>query len=81
VKFFGGHFPRWIHATFPGQACALAVEFKKTFMDEWTGELDRKHFAALQAALRSTFPGLLVELRKLGVEVPEAAPASRAAAV
>jgi N-formylglutamate deformylase len=64
VKFFGGHFPRWIHTTFRGQACAIAVEFKKTFMDEWTGELYRPHFVALQTALRSTFPGLLEVLRE-----------------
>lgn len=62
VKFLGGHFPRWIHATFPEQACAIAVEFKKTFMDEWTGELDRPRFDALKAALRSTFPGILAVL-------------------
>jgi N-formylglutamate amidohydrolase len=64
VKFFGGHFPRWMHATFPGQVCAIAVEFKKTFMDEWTGELDRTHFEALREALQSTFPGLLEMLRE-----------------
>lgn len=58
VKFVGGHFPRWIHSSFPGQVCAIAVEFKKTFMDEWTGELDRAHFERLRAALRSTFPGI-----------------------
>lgn len=65
VKFFGGHFPRWINGAFGGRACALAVEFKKTFMDEWTGEVDRRQFAALQAALSSTIDGLLDELRKL----------------
>ncbi len=40
VKFEGGAFVHWVHATFPGTACALAVEFKKTFMDEWTGQVD-----------------------------------------
>jgi N-formylglutamate amidohydrolase len=65
VKFFGGHFPQWIHRRFPGQVCAIAVEFKKTFMDEWTGAIDPTHFAALKAALRATFPELLEELAKL----------------
>jgi N-formylglutamate amidohydrolase len=65
VRFRGGHFPQWIHRRFPGRACALAVEFKKTFMDEWTGELDPAHFAALKLALRATFPGLLDELTRL----------------
>ncbi|MEX2093430.1 MAG: N-formylglutamate amidohydrolase, partial [Pirellulales bacterium] len=67
VKFFGGHFPKWIHATFPEQACVIAVEFKKTFMDEWTGELDRTRFDAIKAALQSTLPGILAVLDETGV--------------
>jgi N-formylglutamate deformylase len=62
VKFTGGHFSQWINATFPGQACSIAVEFKKTFMDEWTGEVNRPHLAILQKALRSTLPGLRASL-------------------
>lgn len=59
VKFQGGHFSRWIHETFGNAACVIAVEFKKTFMDEWTGEPDRDHLAKLHEALRSTVPGTL----------------------
>ncbi len=51
VKFQGGHFAQWIHRTFPESACALAVEVKKVFMDEWTGELDREAHAAMGRAL------------------------------
>jgi hypothetical protein len=40
VKFPGGHFSRWIHHTYGEKAIAIALEFKKTFMDEWSGELD-----------------------------------------
>jgi N-formylglutamate amidohydrolase len=40
VRFKGGHLARWIHATYPGAGCALALEFKKVFMDEWTGRAD-----------------------------------------
>jgi N-formylglutamate amidohydrolase len=65
VKFQGGHFSRWINATYPRQACAVAIEFKKTFMDEWTGELDGTHLAALKRAVQATFPGLLDELRSM----------------
>lgn len=50
VKFVGGEFPRWINETFPTTVCALAVEVKKCFMNEWTGELDRgKHLAIGEA--------------------------------
>jgi hypothetical protein len=34
-------------------------------MDEWTGEVDRRQFAELQSALRSTLPGLLAALRDM----------------
>ena len=59
VKFQGGHFSRWVHDTFGSAACVIAVEFKKTFMDEWSGTLDHAHFAKLQQALEATVPGVL----------------------
>jgi N-formylglutamate deformylase len=62
VKFQGGHLARWIHESFPRGGCALAIEFKKFFMDEWTGEVDRVMMAAIPEALRSTVPGMLEEL-------------------
>lgn len=41
VAFQGkGELTRFVHARYPGQACAIALEFKKFFMDEWTGEPD-----------------------------------------
>jgi N-formylglutamate deformylase len=72
VKFQGGHFPRWINGTFAGRVCAIAVEFKKTFMDEWTGELDHASFSRLKIALTATFPGLLESLQALMVRTPNA---------
>ena len=65
VKFRGGQFSRWIHEQFPDSACALAVEFKKFFMDEWTGEPDFVQVEAIQQALLSTIPGILEELDRL----------------
>lgn len=59
VRFQGGYFPRWIHERFGSDACVLAVEFKKTFMDEWTGEPDRAHLRRLKEALTHTVPGVL----------------------
>jgi hypothetical protein len=67
IKFQGGQFPRWTHENFPDSACVLAIEFKKFFMDEWTGQLDpaQLQFEAIPRALQSTIPGVLEELRKL----------------
>jgi N-formylglutamate amidohydrolase len=58
VKFRGGEMSAWVHRTFPETGCALAIELKKTFMDEWTGELDQAHLHELRAALARTLPGL-----------------------
>jgi N-formylglutamate amidohydrolase len=63
VKFQGGHFSRWVHETFPHTGCALAIEFKKFFMDEWTGEPHQELIRAIGDALRSTTPGVLAQLR------------------
>ena len=48
VRFRGGHFSRWVHEHYAGRGCALAIEFKKTFMDEWTGEPDPAELAAMR---------------------------------
>ena len=39
IKFRGGHLSTWIHENYGAKGCALAVELKKTFMDEWSGTL------------------------------------------
>jgi len=65
VKFYGGHFSQWIHQTFPDSVCALAVEVKKTFMDEWTGRVDRDRHDAVRRALESAAAGALEELAAL----------------
>lgn len=66
VRFFGGNFPRWVHKTFPETGCALALEFKKIFMDEWSGVPDPVKIEAIRKALATTVPGVLAELQKLG---------------
>ena len=65
VKFKGRGFPRWVHQSFPDTGCALAIEFKKFFMDEWTGRPDRAQVDAIGEALRATVPGVLEELERL----------------
>ena len=64
VRFRGGYLPRWVHEHYPRTVCAIAVEVKKFFMDEWTGELDEDCFVALWNALRSTLPGLHESLER-----------------
>jgi len=65
IKFKGGYFPKFIHENFPRAACVLSIEFKKFFMDEWTGILFKDKFRTLKEALRFTIPGVIHELEKL----------------
>jgi N-formylglutamate deformylase len=54
VRFEGGHLSRWVNERYAGHGCALALEFKKCFMDEWTGEVDADHLEGLNRALSAT---------------------------
>ena len=58
VRFRGGHLSQWIHARYPGVGCCLALEFRKSFMDEWTGDVDPDRLAALADALAATVPAV-----------------------
>jgi N-formylglutamate amidohydrolase len=62
VRFRGGEMSAWIHRTFPETGCCLALEFKKTFMDEWTGQPDDAHLAGLSRAVASVLPVLVTAL-------------------
>jgi N-formylglutamate deformylase len=59
VRFRGGHLSRWVADNYPDTGCTLALEFKKLFMDEWTGECDTEHVAQLRHALSEVVPSVL----------------------
>jgi len=65
VKFYGGHLPEWIHRNFPESVCALAIEVKKFFMDEWSGELHHAPHQQIQAALARAADGVENELESM----------------
>jgi N-formylglutamate amidohydrolase len=62
VKFQGGAFVRWVHETYPEVGCAVAMEHKKFFMDEWTGELYPAVHAGILRLLRSAAAAVREEL-------------------
>jgi N-formylglutamate deformylase len=62
IKFRGGHFPTWINRRYARRVCAVGVEVKKTFMDEWSGQLFPERFEVIRDAILSTTPGLTAEL-------------------
>jgi N-formylglutamate amidohydrolase len=51
VRFRGGHLSRWVAQKYPDTACVLALEFKKTFMDEWTDRVVSAELVGLRDAL------------------------------
>ena len=65
VKFRGGNMSRWINQNFDGRACSIALEFKKFFMDEWSGKIDEEIYANIAPALASVVPGLEAELHNV----------------
>ncbi|MDY0908805.1 N-formylglutamate amidohydrolase [Microbacterium sp. CFBP9034] len=63
VRFRGRQLAAWTHSRYPDRAVVLALEFKKVFMDEWTGEVDRGRIQELARALASTVPFVEKSLR------------------
>lgn len=59
VKFRGRQVAAWVHEHYGDVACALAIEFKKSFMDEWTGEIyDTRYEHIRRFVQASTVPVL-----------------------
>ena len=65
VKFEGRALAWWVHERYPGRGVCLALEFKKTFMDEWTGEVDDRRLRRLQEALAATHGPVLAALGRV----------------
>jgi hypothetical protein len=55
VAFQGkGELTRFVHERYPGTGCAIAIEFKKFYMDEWTGVPDPAELAAMRGLIDAT---------------------------
>ncbi len=55
IAFQGkGEQTRFVHQRYPGQGCAIALEFKKFFMDEWTGQPDPAELDAMRRFISFT---------------------------
>ena len=63
VAFQGkGEQTRFVHERYPESGCAIALEFKKFYMDEWTGAPDAAELAAMRglvARIARTAEGIL----------------------
>lgn len=65
VRFEGrlSHFMQWILNRFQEKAFVPSIEFKKIFMDEWTGELYQDKLNHLSKALLQTVDPVMEEIR------------------
>ena len=55
VAFQGkGEQTRFVHERYPGRGCAIALEFKKFFMDEWSGTPDEVELLAMRQFIAFT---------------------------
>ncbi len=55
IAFEGkGEQTRFVHEVYPGRGCAIALEFKKFFMDEWSGAPDPAELAAIRRFMAFT---------------------------
>lgn len=48
----GGYFPEWVYANYGSKVCTISPEFKKIYMDEWSGQLDIDALEQFREGLR-----------------------------
>jgi len=65
VAFEGkGEQTKFIHEKFPSSGCAIAIEFKKFFMDEWSGRPNESALLAMREMITSALPVLEKAIQK-----------------
>lgn len=63
INFQGREMARFVHERFPDSGCALALEVKKFFIDEWSGAVELDLIKGVRSALEATISGVEAELR------------------
>mgnify|MGYP006968450089 CR=1 FL=1 len=65
VKFVGRGLAQWVHSRYPDTGIVLAIEMKKTYMDEWSGMPSQSRIYALREALTQTIEPTLAALKAI----------------
>ena len=65
TKFGGGNLSRWTNGRYAERGLCLAIEFKKIFMDEWTGVVNWTVFDELLVLLAMAVSALVKEMERL----------------
>lgn len=62
----GGNFPEWLHSLYGDAACVITLEYKKSFMDEWTGQVNVLALQHLREGLARAVKTARLCLREMG---------------
>lgn len=63
VKFKGGYFGQWLYENYGKKICPVSIEFRKFFMDEWTGEPFEKDIELINQLVMASKEPVLEILR------------------
>ena len=65
IKFKGGYFGQWLFEQYGQKICPISIEFKKFFMDEWTGKAFEKDIQLIDQMLVLSKEPVLNALSKI----------------
>lgn len=65
IKFKGGYFGQWLFEQYGEKICPVSIEFKKFFMDEWTGKPFVKDIELISSLLKTSQLPVLEALKKI----------------
>ena len=67
IKFKGGYFGQWLYEQYGKKICPVSIEFKKFFMDEWTGEPFEKDIELISKLVIDSRQPVLEAMNKISI--------------
>lgn len=67
IKFKGGYFGKFLFNEYGDKICPISIEFKKFFMDEWTGKSFEDDIQLIGSLLKATKEPVIHSLKQIQV--------------
>lgn len=67
IKFKGGYFGQWLYEQYGKKICPVSIEFKKFFMDEWTGKPFEKDIQLINELIIESRGPVLEVMNKISI--------------
>ncbi len=67
IKFKGGYFGQWLYENYGNKICPVSIEFKKFFMNEWTGLPFTADIQRIQSLLAASRQPVMDALRRVKI--------------